>query len=154
MTQTSVKRAFELHDGFEQDGSDTYVVTTTPFEGTVKLQDETVAVTVRTPTLSAVVEDESVADVVETGWFETLELRLEDAHTVASADDISPPRIERDGDDVVVSLEFSGYPDKGADNAMAIVDFVEGTWVQGIIPGYEYGEPATGLLSQARQNYE
>ncbi|WP_266078601.1 DUF5813 family protein [Haladaptatus caseinilyticus] len=154
MTQTSVERAFDLHDGFERDGPGTYVVTTTPFEGIARLREETVEVTVRTPTLSAVVEGESVAEVVETGWFETLELRLEDTHTVASTDDITPPEIEREGDEVVISLEFSGSPDTSADDAMAIVDFVEGTWVQGIIPGYEYGDPAAGLLSQAHQSYD
>ncbi|WP_049969686.1 DUF5813 family protein [Haladaptatus cibarius] len=154
MTQTSIERAFNLHDGFEQNGPGTYVVTTTPFDGIVRLADETVSVTVRTPMLSAVVESESVADVVEDGWFETLELRLEDAHTVASTDDITSPVIEREGDEAVLSLDFSGYPDKAADDAMAVVDFVEGTWVQGIIPGYEYGDPAAGLLSQARQSHE
>ncbi len=153
MTQTNVERAFDLHDGFERDGSETFVATTTPFEGVARLDDGTVALTVRAPMLSAVVEEE-VADVVEDGWFETLELRLEDAHTVTSTDDATPPTIEREDDEVVVSVELSGLPDKSADDAMAVVDYVEGTWVQGIIPGYEYGEPAAGLVSRARQNYE
>ncbi|WP_458185036.1 DUF5813 family protein [Haladaptatus sp. NG-WS-4] len=155
MTRTSqVERSFDSHAGFERDGPDTFVATTTPFEGTARLNDDTVSVTVRTPMLSAVVEGETVADVVETGWFETLELRLEDTHTVLSTDDATPPDIERDGDEVVLSLTFSGYPEKAADDAMAVVDFVEGTWVQGVIPGYEYGGPATGLLSSARQQYD
>ncbi|WP_227353519.1 DUF5813 family protein [Haladaptatus salinisoli] len=152
--KTTIERAFSSHDGFERDGSGAYVATTTPFEGIARTDDERVEVTVRAPMLSAVVEDDSVADVVETGWFETLELRLEDAHTVVSGEEATPPDVERDGDEVVLSLSFSGYPDEAADDAMAVVDYVEGTWVQGIIPGYEYGEPAAGLLARARQNYD
>jgi hypothetical protein len=126
MTQTNaVERAFRLHDGFERD-DDTYVVTTTPFDGRVSLSDP-IEVTVRMPTLSAVVSDDSVADVVETGWFETLELRLEDAHTVVSADEATPP---------------------------TIVDFAEGTWMQGLIPGYDYDEPAAGMLNRAHQSHD
>ncbi len=148
----AVERAFRLHDGFETD-DDEYTVTTTPFDGRATVADS-VEVTVRMPTLSAVVTDESVADVVETGWFETLELRLEDAHTVVSADDATPPTVERDGDEVILSVEFSGYPDKAADDAKAVVDFAEGTWMQGIVPGYEYDEPAAGMLNRAHQQYD
>ncbi|KZN25490.1 hypothetical protein A4G99_03110 [Haladaptatus sp. R4] len=147
----AVERAFRLHDGFEDDDEE-YVVTTTPFDGSVTV-DDSIEVTVRMPTLSAVVTDEPVADVVESGWFETLELRLEDAHSVVSADDATPPTVERDGDEVVLSVEFSGS-DKAADDAKAIVDFAEGTWMQGIVPGYEYGEPAAGMLNRAHQQYD
>jgi len=149
----AVERAFGLHDGFESDGAE-YVVTTTPFEGRVAVDDtQRVEVTVQMPTLSAVVTGESVADVVESGWFETLELRLEDAHTVVSTDDATPPSVERDGDGVTLSVGFAGT-DKAADDAKAIVDFAEGTWMQGIVPGYEYGEPAAGMLNRAHQEYE
>lgn len=147
----TVERAFRLHDGFEDDDEE-YVVTTTPFDGSVTV-DDTIEVIVRMPTLSAVVTDEPVADVVESGWLETLELRLEDAHSVVSADDATPPTVERDGDEVVLSVEFPGS-DKAADDAKAIVDFAEGTWMQGIIPGYEYGEPAAGMLNRAHQQYD
>lgn len=153
MTRTNaVERAFRLHDGFERD-DDGYVVTTTPFDGHVTASDP-IEVTVRMPTLSAVVVDDSVADVVESGWFETLELRLEDANTVVSTEDATPPEIERNGDEVVLSVEFSGYPDRAADDAKAVVDFVEGTWMQGIIPGYEYDEPAAEMLNRARRENE
>jgi len=33
-----------------------------------------------------------------------------------------------------------------------VIDYVEGTYVQGVIPGYEYGEPVAGLLDRAQQN--
>ncbi len=149
----AVERAFRLHDGFEGDAGE-YHVTTTPFEGHVSAADaDSIEVTVRMPTLSAVVTDEPVADVVESGWFETLELRLEDAHTVVSTDDATPPTVEHDGDKVVLSVEFSGT-DKAADDAKAVVDFTEGTWMQGIIPGYEYGEPAAGMLNRAHQQHD
>ncbi|WP_231185406.1 DUF5813 family protein [Haladaptatus sp. DYF46] len=153
MTQTNaVERAFRLHDGFERN-DDGFVVTTSSFDGHASLTDP-VEVTVRMPTLSAVVSDDSVADVVESGWFETLELRLEDAHTVVSSDEATPPTIELSDDVVVLEVALSGYPDKAAEDAKAIVDFAEGTWMQGLIPGYDYDEPAAGMLDRAHQSYD
>jgi len=40
---------------------------------------------------------------------------------------------------------------RGVDDAGALIDFVEGTYVQGVIPGYEYTAPVSDLLSAARQ---
>ncbi|WP_192498384.1 DUF5813 family protein [Halorussus halophilus] len=156
MTDEEVERAFRQHPNFEtRDGAE-FESTSTPFENTT-IADENSGynVEVRAPMLDAVVEGEEVADVVETGWFETLELRLEDTHTVAQSDDATPPEIARIGNEVVVSVEFEqSNPEVAADDALAIVEYIEGTWVQGIIPGYEYGEPASELVEQATQNYD
>lgn len=147
--------AFRRADG-EQEG---FAATTTPFEATVRLDGAdggraTVRVTVRAPTLDAVVADETVAPVVEDGWFETLELRLADAHTVTT-DDAEPPTVERGEESVTVSLSFGTRdPDRATEDARAVVEYVEGTWMQGVIPGYEYGEPAAGMLERAEQNYD
>ncbi|MFC7082541.1 DUF5813 family protein [Halorussus caseinilyticus] len=86
------------------------------------------------------------------------ELRLDDAHTVADAD-AAPPEIEREGTgedaEVVVTVAFDREdPERAAEDALAIAEYVEGTWVQGIIPGYDYREPAAGLRERARQNYD
>ncbi len=40
---------------------------------------------------------------------------------------------------------------RGVDDAGALINFVEGTYAQGIIPGYEYTEPATRLIENARR---
>ena len=162
MTDERVKRAFGQHPQFEQTGENEFRTPEKPFPGEVAVIDTDDAfdtheyrVVVRTPTLDAVVEGEEVAEVVHSGWFETLELRLEDAHTVTGTDSATPPSIEREGDEVVVTVEFeSADPEQAAEDALAIAEFVEGTWVQGIIPGYDYREPAASLREQAMQNYD
>lgn len=156
MTDEETKRAFRQHPNFETRDQTKFESTSTPFENTtVADEKDGYSVEVRAPMLDAVVEGEEVAAVVEDGWFETLELRLDDTHTVAQTDDATPPEIVRDGEEVVVSVDFEqSNPEVAADDALAIVEYVEGTWVQGIIPGYDYRAPASELVQQATQNYD
>ena len=156
----NVARAFRQHPQFEQTGVGEYRTLENQFPGelTVIDSDGSAAreyrLTITTPTLDAVVEGETVAEVVADGWFETLERRLGDANDVAETD-ATPPIVERDGEEVVITVEFpDADPERVADDAVAVVEFVEGTWVQGIIPGYDYGEPAASLREQAMQNYQ
>ncbi|WP_202932580.1 DUF5813 family protein [Halorussus salinus] len=161
MTDESVERAFREHPDFEKTGEGEFETPQKAFPGVVTASEEAAGddarryeVEVRTPMLDAVVEGEEVAAVVEDGWFETLELRLDDAHTVASAD-AEPPEVEREGEEVVVTAALeTADPDRAAEDALAIVEYVEGTWVQGIIPGYDYTGPAASLRERARQNYD
>jgi hypothetical protein len=166
MIDERVERAFREHPDFERTEDDRFETSEKPFPGAVTVTDEAEAgdahhyeVEVRAPMLDAVVEDEAVAEVVEDGWFETLELRLEDVPTVTNADSASPPKIEREGTgkdaEVVIVVEFGREdPEYAAEDALAVVEYVEGTWVQGIIPGYDYGEPAASLRERAQQNYD
>lgn len=163
MTDASVERAFHEHPDFEKIDDEQFETPEKPFPGVVTVTGETdpeadgqqYRIAVRTPMLDAVVEGEEVAEVVENGWFETLELRLEDAHTVTNTDSATPPSIEREGDEVVVTVEFDREETELAvEDALAVVEYVEGTWVQGIIPGYDYGEPAASLRQRAQQNYD
>jgi hypothetical protein len=165
MTDDRVERAFADHPDFEKTDEDQFETPEKPFPGVVTVTEDAendaegdtdrYEVAVRTPMLDAVVESEEVAEVVEDGWFETLELRLEDAHTVTNTDSATPPSIEREADEVVVTVEFEREdPELAAEDALAVVEYVEGTWVQGIIPGYDYGEPAASLRQRAQQNYD
>lgn len=150
----SVERAFEYHDAFERDG-DAFLVATTAFEGRVTAVDgpeyvSAYTVTVRVPTLSAVTTGE-VGDAVADGWFETLERRLEDAPKATRADvELGTFDVERDGEDVYVTYGFElGNADRAAEIAKAFVEYVEGTYVEGVIPGYEYESPVDDLISDA-----
>jgi hypothetical protein len=147
-----IERAFEDHDAFEhRDGRVT--ATATPFEATASAagEDPTVEVFVRLPTIDAVVEGE-VGEAVAEGWYETLSIRIADAYDVARAAD-GEVDVERDGDTVAVTLSFAvERPGVAVDDAAALVDYVEGTYVQGVIPGYEYTDPVAGLIADARQN--
>ncbi len=129
---------------------------TTAFDGTVTVASTEdgrlrFAVSVRVPTLSAVTT-EDVADVVETGWFETFERRVVDVGGVTRGNHAFDPNVEREDDEIVVRFDITDSNERrGVDDAGALIDFVEGTYVQGVIPGYEYTEPVSGLISSARR---
>ncbi|MFC6903769.1 DUF5813 family protein [Halalkalicoccus tibetensis] len=150
--------ALSEHAAYERDESG-YELTTTVFDtvvGTKEDDGETrYRVVVRLPTLDAVVEGETVAEVVEDGWFETLELRLDDPTQVTAGRPSVETDVSRAGSEVRVEMTFtSARPERAAENAKSLAEFVEGTWVQGIVPGYDYGEPAASLLERASQNYD
>ncbi len=151
-----VNRAFRDHSSFEQVADSRYESVATPFEGLVDVagaDDGQIAfgVTVRVPMLDEVTED-TVADVVEEGWYETFERRIEDIGGVTKVDRDLDPTVTADGRDAVVEVRFTDLNERrGVDDASALIDYVEGTYVQGIIPGYDYTEPVTSILNHARK---
>ena len=149
------ERAFERHEAFEHDGG-WYAVTTTKFDGRVTAEETDdwafrYTLEVRAPMLSTVI-DEYVGPAVEEGWFETYELRLEDAGMAVREDvELEEYRVlEESGDAVAVFVFEWGNPDRAADIAKAMTEFVEGTYMEGVVPGYEYGPPVSEMLSKAR----
>ncbi|MFW6018360.1 MAG: DUF5813 family protein [Halapricum sp.] len=152
----TARDTFEAHDGYEV--TNEYVrVTTTVFDGQVTVEQTTVdwndryVVTVEVPTLSAAVE-EVVGPAVEDGWFETLARRLEDAPMATRANlELDEFAVERDDAGVEVTYAFTnGSESQAADIAKTLVEYVEGTYVEGIVPGYDYRPPVAGLLNQAQ----
>ncbi|WP_122089079.1 DUF5813 family protein [Halalkalicoccus subterraneus] len=146
------------HAAFERDETG-HELTTMPFETRVETIDEdgeaTYRVVVHAPTLDAVVEGETVAGVVEDGWLDTLALRLEDPTQVTSGQTNVDVEVTKTGREVRVEMTFSSAnPERAAENAKALAEFVEGTWMQGLVPGYEYDEPAASLMERATQNYD
>lgn len=154
-----VERALERHAALER-ADDGYAVTTTPFDAVIvpepaeqEGRDASFDVRVDLPTLDAAVAGETVADVVEDGWFDTFELRLADAYDALEVDSLAEPTVDRADDTVHTRFRFTAWSaEAGVDDAKAIVDFVEGTYVQGVIPGYEYEAPVSGLLARATQS--
>jgi len=145
----------EEHGAFEREG-DGFSTTSAAVDARVRAEadgaDVVYRVTVRVPTIDAVVAGETVAPVVREGWYETFERRLEDVGGV-TRDEPTAPTVELDesADEVVVETEIeAGHPELAAGDIKAIVDYVEGTFVEGLIPGYTYREPAAGLLERAR----
>ena len=150
-----VRRAFADHGSFEREG-DGWVSETTAFDGRVRAEQAeegriAFTVTVRVPALSAVTADE-VADVVEDGWADTFERRAVDVGGVTRKDREFDPAVERGSDEIAVIYELTDINERrGVDDANALINFVEGTYVQGVIPGYEYTEPVSGVISSARR---
>lgn len=155
-TANDARQAFDDHDAFDRDGT-AYALSTTPFDAHVEVTDEPARyrVTVRVPGLDATTE-EPVEDVLCEGWFDTLSLRLEDAPGVTRANiDVPEPTVERLGEAVRVAFEFAhDDPPRAAAAAKALIEYVEGTYVEGIVPGYSYRPPVSDLLSRARQQSE
>ena len=156
MTETPdrVRRAFRDHGTFERAEDGGYRAATTPLDGRVEVSPGAdgrieFVVTVRVPMLSDVADD--VAPIVEDGWYETFELRIEDVGGITRADHDLEPAVRRSGDEAVVEASFADLNERrGVDDANAVINFVEGTYVQGIIPGYDYEEPVSNLISRAR----
>ncbi|RLM88895.1 hypothetical protein D3D02_10240 [Halobellus sp. Atlit-38R] len=147
------RRAAEQHDSFERLDDGRYAVTTTAFDGEVVIDSDggaaVFAITVRVPMLDAVTEDH-VAPVVEDGWFDTLALRLEDVDGAFRGTDDPDVTVERDGEHAVLNVELTDLDaNRAAADAVAAVEYVEGTYVEGIIPGYDYTEPVTHLIQRA-----
>ncbi len=150
-------RAFEGHDAFEWDG-EWFAVTTTAFDARSTAAETdgwalSYTVEVRAPMLSTAVEG-SVGPPVEDGWFETYELRLEDA-AMSLRDPITfdRHRVVKEAGDAVAVFEFEfENAGRAPEVVKAIAEFVEGTYMEGIVPGYEYGPPVSTLLSRARHS--
>ena len=166
-----VERAFEASEAFDStDGG--YALSTTVFETAVTataigdgtataIDDGTATATedgpaarfhasIWLPTLDAAVAGEPVPAVVEDGWFETLDRRLQDAFSVAQTDGETEPVLERDEGVVRVRLTYAPPTARqGVADAKTLIEFVEGTYAQGIIPGYEYRGPAATLVERA-----
>ena len=150
-------RAFETHDAFERDG-DGFAVTTTTFVGRVTAEptdDPSIHYTleVRAPTLQAATADE-VGEALVEGWFDTYELRLEDAPTAVRGNlELDEQRVVAEGDEAVAVFGFEQEnADRAPDVVKAVAEYVEGTYMEGIVPGYDYVPPVSKMLSQARQS--
>jgi hypothetical protein len=151
-------RAFEAHEAFERADDGGFDLTTTRLGAHVTAAETDdwalrYTVTVRAPMLSTAVVGEAVGPAVEEGWFDTYGLRLEDAAGAVRHDvDLEGYTVnDRDGE-AVATFEFEwGNADQAPAIAKAIAEYTEGTYVEGVVPGYEYGPPVSDLLSSARQ---
>lgn len=135
-----------------EDHEDGFVPTETTFEAHVAVEGDRVHLEVTLPTLDAVVRDETVAPVVEDGWFETFERRVRNVDGVTRAETAVVSSVERTESTVSVVVDLRTSADTAGDDVVATVSFVEGTWMEGIIPGYEYVDRVQRLRDRARQN--
>lgn len=155
-TPEAVADAFRAHDAFTA-GDGRFATETTVTEATATAAPTegdragSFSVTVTAPTIGVAAADEVGAAVVD-GWYETFALRLEDAFDVARTSDYDTPSVERGGGVVTATFEYRSWrASNGVADAKALVDYVEGTYAQGIIPGYDYEDPVASLVEQAAE---
>ncbi|MFB6266780.1 MAG: DUF5813 family protein, partial [Halodesulfurarchaeum sp.] len=129
--------------------SDVYEVTDLTFRAWVRPGPEPVLVA-EVPTLDAVVEGETVAPVVEEGWFETLDRRLTDAPGVVDGR-AEAPTVTRSGETIRIEVPMTAEGTQAPEDAVALATYIEGTWVEGIIPGYEYEDRIQSIRERARE---
>jgi len=152
----AVVAAFDDHDAFtERDGAFATETTVCEATATVAPTDGDRAgaftVTVTVPTIDVAAADEVGAAVAD-GWYETFALRVGDAFDVAKTSDVDEPSVERAGGVVTATFTYRSWrAEDGVADAKALVDYVEGTYLQGVVPGYEYEEPVASLVSQAAE---
>jgi len=144
------RRAFEADDAFER-REERYVLTNATFDAAVEPGEESHRVIVTVPMLDAVVVGETVAPVVEDGWYETFERRLEDVGGVTRRATVTPPTVTRDGDVATVETSVSDAGPEYVAETRAVVNYVEGTWFEGAIPGYEYDAVVQSVRERAHQ---
>jgi hypothetical protein len=151
-----VRDIFAGHTAFTEQSAG-FAVATTAFEGVLRAavpDEETTEYTVRVrvPTLDAATADD-VGDAVAADWLRTLRRRLEDAPQATRADvELDAIEVEAGDDTVDIEYVFSwDSPRRAPEIVKALVEFVEGTYVEGVVPGYEYEPPVADLLTQASQ---
>ncbi|MFC7175942.1 DUF5813 family protein [Halosegnis marinus] len=152
----SAERAFDAHEAFVRD-ADGYELTTTRFDGRVTAEEteewaHRYTLSVRAPMLSAAVEGEVGPDL-ESGWFDTFALRLEDAPgAVRESVELETLDVRREAGHAVAEFVFEwGNADRAPAVAKALGEYVEGTYMEGVVPGFDYREPVASMLSTASQ---
>jgi len=142
--------AFAAHGAFTRVEGERFAFDEGDFDATV---DAAVGrLRVELPTLTAAVEGDAVGDAVADGWFRTLERRLEHVEGVTRGPDPDPPELVRGVETVTVEFDLDlGAGSVPADDAAALVRFVEGTWFEGIVPGYDYREDVEAMRNRAHE---
>lgn len=159
----AARRAFGSHEAFQPgDSAGTFDVTTVAFEATVRPREasghgDRYELVVRFPSLDAATADH-VGPSVQSGWFETMERRLREAPaaTRASVDldafrlEVVGERPDDPGEDLAVHYAFTwGEAGRAAAIAKAFAEYVEGTYVESVVPGYDYVGVVADLLGEA-----
>lgn len=152
----AVRDAFERDSDFEST-TEGYRITSSPFTVLARFEpgeSDTIefVAEARLPSLEAAVADESISDALLEGWAEPMERRLAD---VEQATALSGVRVECrwDRQEFVATFRFRRPATAPAptDELRALAGYVEGTYLQGTIPGYSYRAPVDDLLETARE---
>lgn len=152
MTTDAVVRAFGRHESYTE-ADEEYVVETTAFDSRVAVAVDAnppvYTLTVRTPTLATAVEEEVGPHLLD-GWFETLQRRVEDAPSAVRTDIELTSDVQSADGQAIITLQFPfGRPERAPDVVKTMAEYVEGTYVEGVVPGFTYRPPVSGLLASA-----
>ncbi|AOW81139.1 hypothetical protein HTSR_1977 [Halodesulfurarchaeum formicicum] len=142
--------AFRSRPEFQETERGDFIIDGTDFEARVTVESDTVTLTQELPTLDSTVQGETVAEVVADGWEETFRRRVADVGKVIASPG-GEPAVERDGESLRVTIELPADPTEAPAAALGAANYVEGTWVEGIVPGYDYDERVQAIRNRARE---
>ena len=98
----------------------------------------------------AMVTEESIPTVVEDEWFRTFELRLADIAGATRGHRSLEVQTDRGPAMIAVDITLADTNlDRALDDITAVAEYVEGTYAEGIIPGYSYTDVARTLRERA-----
>jgi hypothetical protein len=148
-------RALHRNDSVMSQSDDRYVVTSTTFDAELQVQTDdshlVFDIELKIPMLDAATKQD-VPEVVENGWLDTFSLRMEDAASATRGQDALTIETTQDEDVAVVRAEIKDIDAKRAvDDCVSVVEYAEGTYVEGIIPGYDYTGIVGGLVEKATE---
>jgi hypothetical protein len=155
MTEISLEdivSAIQIQNAFElvEDVEGLFTSKTTVFDAKLEIniieKGIEFRVEMEVPTIDSIVLEE-VEPIIKEGWLETFSLRLEDIGG-AVQNKFDSVEIElKNEKKVVIIIEFSSESiNRGIGDAKAIVDYIEGTYREGIIPGFKYDKMVADLI--------
>lgn len=153
----AARRAFERHETYTE-AEEGFIVETTVFDSRVAVADnsaETVyTLTIQTPTLRSAVEEDVGPNLLD-GWLETLERRVKDAPEAVHADiELTADVQSHDGQAIITLRVPFDRPERAPAVLKAMTEYVEGTYVEGVVPGFTYRPPVSKLLTSATHSDE
>ncbi|MBS3760112.1 DUF5813 family protein [Halodesulfurarchaeum sp.] len=140
--------AFRAAPGYHEQEAGVFEVGRLNFDGQLTVSKGPVTLALTVPTLDATVENETVAPVVEQGWEETFERRVEDVTNLVSTL-TEEPEVTNVSGSLRVSMSFRRDSSTLTEEVRNAANYVEGTWVEGIIPGYEYEDQVQAIRERA-----
>ena len=146
---TTATRSLAGHDDLRETEAG-YRYDQTPFTVVASVEEAAVVIRITVPSLTAVVVDQ-VGDAVASGWYDSFRRRVGDVDRALTVDETAVvTETEHTGETVTVTYRRSlTAPDRAGADVAAAAQFVEGTYLQGVIPGYEYTDPVRSMLQQA-----
>jgi hypothetical protein len=140
--------AFRAAPGYHEQEAGVFDVGRLNFDGQLTVSKGKVVLTLTVPTLDAAVENETVAPVVEEGWEETFERRLKDVTNLVSTL-TEEPKVTNVKESLRVTMSFQRESSTLTESVRNAANYVEGTWIEGIIPGYEYEDRVQAIRERA-----
>ena len=146
----AIASAFRTAPWYQEREEGVFAVDRLDFEGELRVAENTVTLLQELPTLDATVVSETVAPVVAEGWQETFERRATDVTNLVTAL-TGDPEVGTEAGTLRVRMTFADTPENLPEAVRNAANYVEATWVEGIIPGYEYEPRVQAIRDRASE---